>query len=306
MLNTNDNFENDKLMKEIEQLDDNPAIDSIEEHEKKKRPENLFFMIIIVIIAICGVYVYMTSNGSSVPTLVPVADENTEENSSEKTIETEVDVVDEEYTYSSGYGDDEEQYNLNVFLKQKENLIISQLGLNVEKKLMISIANKNREHMDDLELYAVFYDGENNVVDINNSRIDLIKSGAIRYMLVENSKTDYERVEIFITKKYFWNSSEFIFVDEQLKYAVNEEDGELKFKLKNESDKTIDMADFTIIYYDKNDKIINIGEIREYDIKKNKTAEATDYILWDYNYSREEPPFERYDVIMNYAMNYGF
>ena len=306
MLNTNDNFENDKLMKEIEQLDDNPAIDSIEEHEKKKRPENLFFMIIIVIIAICGVYVYMTSNGSSVQTLVPVADENTEENSSEKTIETEVDVVDEEYTYSSGYGDDEEQYNLNVFLKQKENLIISQLGLNVEKKLMISIANKNREHMDDLELYAVFYDGENNVVDINNSRIDLIKSGAIRYMLVENSKTDYERVEIFITKKYFWNSSEFIFVDDQLKYAVNEEDGELKFKLKNESDKTIDMADFTIVYYDKNDKIINIGEIREYDIKKNKTAEATDYILWDYNYSSEEPPFERYDVIMNYAMNYGW
>ena len=52
MLNTNDNFENDKLMKEIEQLDDNPAIDSIEEHEKKKRPENLFFMIIIVIISI--------------------------------------------------------------------------------------------------------------------------------------------------------------------------------------------------------------------------------------------------------------
>ena len=96
MLNTNDNFGNDKLMKEIEQLDDNPAIDSIEEHEKKKRPENLFFMIIIVIIAICGVYVYMTSNGSSVQTLVPVADENTEENSSEKTIETEVDVVDEE------------------------------------------------------------------------------------------------------------------------------------------------------------------------------------------------------------------
>ena len=84
---------------------------------------------------------------------------------------------------------------------------------------------------------------------------------------------DYDNYEVFISK-YNYYENIFKLQNDYVTYEANIEDELIKIKIYNSGSK-IENVVFTILYYDKNGKILDVDEVTDYNISKYWPGDAT-------------------------------
>lgn len=264
-----------KLMDEIDELEDNfqenVIIDSkINKHSFRK---NLIFVILLVIVLVSYViyekYVIQKNNYGSYY-------ENFEDYNKKQEIEkAEFEIL---------------KKNINVILK-KDNL---QYG-----NIIVGLENNNEKDIYDFDINLIFYDSLNNPIDINSKILNCIESGKKTYIKFEDYPDEYERFEVLITKKSFYNESQES-LSSKIDYKVYDENNLIKIKGRNHSSKKIDRMQFDIVYYNENKEVIGISNMYFYDIKPEKEFELNDY--GPYNTKNYESiDYSSYEINLVYA-----
>lgn len=259
----NNKVENEELLIEIDSLDDEPKANT---KEKTKLKENKIWLI-IVLIALVGLgSLYFRDTSTS-----------------------ETDYSDEDYI--------EYEKQVAIFEEQKDNLVIESSNLNFNKELIAIVANKNDETITDITVEVIFYDGDNKPIEIDSSQIEVLGSNSEGYVKFYDTPENFERYEFLISKEYYLYTNTD--VGQYISYEIVESDSYAQddsLVIKNNYDKTISEASFQIVYYDEDDKIIDVENINFYEIKKKRTqTENIDKVLYD-KQTYDEINYSRYEV----------
>lgn len=237
-----------------------------------------------------------TTNTVNEPTVEnTIVDEgvtNTEEN-----LETE-EIIEEEPI---------EEYDQDAVLKQKfeeqkKNLLIAEEGTSLNKELIISLENKNAELMHELWVYTVFYQN-NNIVAIDTQDIDVIVPNNKKYLKIEEMPGAYENYEVFVTK-YSYGDYNNTILNDGVGYSSYVENELVEIEIKNNSEKKINKANFTILYYDSYRNLLDIDNVSDFSIRKNGKGSATGYGVWDESLEKYIE-YDEYEVILDYAVYYN-
>ena len=317
-MNTNDDFENKRLIEEIENLENDSTEGAIKgspiKQNKKIDLENIVFIFVIIVVVIAGIYVYFKN---------PKATEEMFEEYSKEAIGNDVSVEDISLipTDSFSFFDFSEEYEENLsyedfenlikqkeddFRKQKENLIVTEKILDVNKNLIACIENRNDVPLIDMEMYAVFFDGENNIIEVTSDYLDAIAANSKYYFNVNYTPENYEKCEIFITKRYFDDEEYIKLYNDKITFTDSiDNDRQIEIKATNNADEMIDYINFSVVYYDENDKILCVDNTSISELKKNKSDVTTVYGGWDIE-KEEYINYDHYEVILNYAYTYTY
>lgn len=315
-MNTNDDFENKRLIEEIENLENDSTEGAIKgspiKQNKKIDLENIVFIFVIIVVVIAGIYVYFKN---------PKATEEMFEEYSKEAIGNDVSVEDISLipTDSFSFFDFSEEYEENLsyeeyenlikqkeddFHRQKENLVVTEKILDVNKNLIACIENKNDVSLIDMEIYAVFLDGENNIIEVTSDYLDAIDANSKYYFKVAYTPENYEKCEIFITKRYFDDEEYIKLYNDKITFTDSiDKDGQIEIKATNNANEMIDYINFSVVYYDENDKILYVDTTSILELKKNKSDVTTVYGGWDIE-KEEYINYDHYEVILNYAYAY--
>ena len=315
-MNTNDDFENKRLIEEIENLENDSTEGAIKgspiKQNKKIDLENIVFIFVIIVVVIAGIYVYFKN---------PKATEEMFEEYSKEAIGNDVSVEDISLipTDSFSFFDFSEEYEENLsyeeyenlikqkeddFHRQKENLVVTEKILDVNKNLIACIENKNDVSLIDMEIYAVFLDGENNIIEVTSDYLDAIDDNSKYYFKVAYTPENYEKCEIFITKRYFDDEEYIKLYNDKITFTDSiDKDGQIEIKATNNANEMIDYINFSVVYYDENDKILYVDTTSILELKKNKSDVTTVYGGWDIE-KEEYINYDHYEVILNYAYAY--
>lgn len=305
-MNTNDDFESKRLMEEIEKLENDSSIQVEEEAIKSKNPlvENLVFLGTILVVVLGVLYLYNTKDNSGKLKKVEIYKN---EDSVKEIINDDKELYQIDEKYNIDYENYDTDYNIaeKAFAEQKQNIEVSKNIININKELVLCIKNNNKTSIPNVYVYAVFYDGENTIVGIENSMIEVLVGESERYITFFKNPKDYERVETFITKEYFGDSIGTI-LNDKISYELNDdENGKLeKIEIKNNSDKKVDIVEVTIIYYGTDDNILSVENKSCYDIKKNKKGVINVYGIWD-DAIGEYMNYDHYEIQIDSAISYN-
>ncbi len=315
-MNTNDDFENKRLIEEIENLENDSTEGAIKgshiKQNKKIDLENIVFIFVIIVVVIAGIYVYFKN---------PKATEEMLEEYSKEAIGNDVSVEDISLipTDSFSFFDFSEEYEENLsyeeyenlikqkeddFHRQKENLVVTEKILDVNKNLIACIENKNDVSLIDMEIYAVFFDGENNIIEVTSDYLDAIDANSKYYFKVAYTPENYEKCEIFITKRYFDDEEYIKLYNDKITFTDSiDKDRQIEIKATNNANEMLDYINFSVVYYDENDKILYVDTTSILELKKNKSDVTTVYGGWDIE-KEEYINYDHYEVILNYAYTY--
>lgn len=302
-MNTNDDFENKRLLEEIDKLDNDPSIETGEETVKTKNPivENFVFFSIIIIVVFAVLYLYNSKDNA---TKLERVDEVHDDKSNGQVVEKQTPQIAKEYTI------DNENYEISTdnakkfFETQKENIIVTQKKLNINKDLVIRLMNKNDASIPNVDVYIIYYDGENNIVGIDETFFEVLVGKTERYMTFENPPEGFERVEAFVTKKYFSDSVGML-LNNQISYKAKEDGkGNLEeLEVFNNSDKKVDIIELSIIYYDSNDDILSVEKRYCFDMRNGKSEKIDLFGVWEEE-NGEYIDYDHYEVRLDYAIEY--
>lgn len=304
-MNTNDDFENKRLMEEIEKLENDPAIQTDEGAIKTKNPvvENLIFFGIIIVVVFGVVYLYNTKDNSGRLEKIDVSEYD---ESSKEIINDDKETYQIDEDYNIDYDDYDTDYDKaeKTFAEQKQNIEVSKNIININKELILCIKNNNKASIPNVYIYVVFYDGENNIVGVESTTIEVLIGEAERYITFLKTPKTYERAETFITKEYFGDSIGTI-LNDKITYKVSEdENGNLEeIELKNNSDQEIDIVEVSVIYYGADGNILEVDNNYCFDMKKNRTDKINIYGVWD-DTTGEYVEYDHYEVKINHAIAY--
>lgn len=309
-MNTNDDFNNKRLLDEIDGLE-NDSVIKMKENDIKSRPgisvESIILITLIIAVIIGGVYVYYNSNDGHIMKSSEILEfYETYDNNSEG-----IGLFDDDEYFTGVDVSENESYEQIIeraedkFAKQKENLVVSQKVMNVNKQLIVCLENKNQEIIYDIDVYAVFYDGENNIVGIDKDGIDVINFNSKKYILFYETPETFERYDIFISKTYFETDNYIELLNDKIEYSDGIVDDKIEINFKNNADKLVDAIRFSIVYYDENNNILDIEETIDVDIKKNKSGTINAYGIWN-ELTNEKVKYDHYEVILNSAISYNY
>jgi hypothetical protein len=270
----NNDFDDEKLMAEIDKLESNyeeNVISSQKDEDKKKFINNIFFVILLFVVLISYVsYDKISTNTQSV-----------------KNYEPEI-YEDEENTATL-----EEDFNIELLQKQfetqKENIEITKT-ITSDKDLIIGLKNNNKEALQLLECYVIFFDGNNVPIDVKQDYIEFLGAEKQDYLYMYDCAENYERAEVLVKKMSFY-SNDYKNVEKSVEYELVEDSDFLTIKGKNLGNKKIDSIKFEIVFYNEKNEIVDVRECYDYDIGKNKKFEIDSYISNYLNFSRYEVNF---------------
>ncbi len=267
----NDNIDNEKLLLEIDSLEDEPESD----YGIKNKNGGNKWIIIVVIIALVGLASLYFG---------PYND---------------YDFADDNNYYEEEYTDEEikkyvsnEELAKEKFKEQKSNILVENICYSINKELMATVSNNNSEAITDLKIEVIFYDGENKPIEIDEADIGIIEKNSQCYVKFSETPENFERYEFLISKEYYWYDN-LEFVTENVSYEVIEEnDASAKLKVKNNLLKEVSEVDFQITYYDKENKIIDLQNVCISSLEKKKTRIEE---LFLYVWNNKEEDYEEYD-----------
>lgn len=201
---------------------------------------------------------------------------------------------------SSNYDYESEVVKFNE--NDRKNIIITDEIFNINRKLILGVQSQNTETISDIEVYVVFFDGEEKIVGIEENRIEYLIPNNKYYILFEETPENFESYKIFINKDIFLPFNNNL-LNDFIEYKQIEEDGELKIEVKNNWSNTIDDINFTVLYYNEKNMIIDIAEYNCFDLKSNKTDKIRIFKIYDEE-SREPLEYDRCEIVLNYAKRY--
>lgn len=330
-----DAIRNKSLIDQIDSLeDDNNAI----KYEKKgKNTETLVIVGLLIIIIVAIILYGITENSSHIKQFegndifgeatskvednlnikdindlydsledeFEITDDSTEYNDSE---DFDYESYDDDYYYDDYYEEDYEYDSTEVlkeeFENQKKNLVIESEGFNIDNDLIVLFKNNNSEPLEGIDVYAVFFDGENNIVDIDTDMIGYLAKGS-KFPLLFKTPKNFETYKIYSKKEFFFESNYEDFTDKiEFKTEVEKYPGDrIIINGKNNSDKKIEYIDFAIVFYDQNDKILDVSLETEYDIRKGQSFNIETWKPYN-SKTYDDLEFSRCEVSIVGAYNY--
>lgn len=198
------------------------------------------------------------------------------------------------------YEEKQELYK-KEFEEKKKNINITSCGFDVNKDLIVLVENNNDEVLSQMNLYVIFYDGDNNPIEVQTKNITILEKNGKNYFTIYNTPKECETYQFLLEKKYFYN--DYVSYVNDISFETSKEDDEIIINGKNNSDKKINIITFSVIYYDENGKILKISDENTYDVKKNKEFSLKCYNPYD-NRSYEKIEYASYDVILTSAYTY--
>lgn len=192
--------------------------------------------------------------------------------------------------------------------KIKSNIIIEKQFFDINNKLNFLISNKNSIDVKNITISVVHFDGMDKIISIDESNIDVIQSGSNQYVTFAENPQNSEKYEILIElAEYDYDSYNTYLSDVQFECAITEDKDEVIIRGKNNSPVKLDLVEFEIIYYGEEDKVLLVDRIMEFDVKRNRSFELTEYIsVYDEDY--KEVPYTRYEIklVNAYAYTYTY
>lgn len=268
-----DNIDNEKLLLEIDSLEDEK--ESISSTENKKNKGNRW-LLVLVIIGMIGLSALYFGDYE----YYDFSEETNEKEYSSEEIKNYL---------------EKEKISKSKFEEQRNNIVVDDSLLNFNKELIATISNNNNEPITDLKVEVIFYNGENKPIEISASEIGIIEKNSQCYVKFLDTPESFERYEFLISKEYYWYDNEKC-VTEQVSYEVVENKEVKNLVIKNNYSKEISEADFQVIYYDENDKLMDIEDIYVYDLKKYRTQTEELYSnIWD-NETDNPVEYKRYEI----------
>ena len=256
-------IDDQKLIEEINKLDD----DVIKEDKNKSKTiihinRNIFFVtLLILILLIYSIYNLLTTKD----------DIEKQEWDSSNGIKEGIKYVKEE---SYNYFLEEDKSYYNEFEKSKENL--NSNFYKIDNNLILEILNDNEKPISRINAYIIFYDGENNIIDIKENYVDFINAKSKFYINHIESFSDYERYDVKFVKSYYFVEDEEV-KNNEISFSSRITNSKVEIKFQNNSENRIGNVDFQIIYYDNDKEIIDIENVYEFDVKKNETRYLSGY-----------------------------
>ena len=302
-MNTNDDFENKRLLEEIEKLDNDPCVENREDTEKEKKlvAENFIFFAIIIIVVFGVLYLYNSKdNGTKLEKVEAQVEDTIKETTNGKEIpQISKDYYIDEENYESSY--DKAQRN---FEEQRKNIVTKENILNLNKDLILLLENQNESSIPSVQVYVVYYDGANKIIGIDKEFLEVLVGKTETYIPFANPPEGFERVDAFVTKDYF-NDSLGILLNDKLKYKAKEDGkGNLEeIEIVNNSDKKVDVVELVVIYYDTSDNILAIENKSCFDLKKGKADSMYFFGPWSED-EEDYIDYDHYEVRINHAISY--
>lgn len=311
-MSENNNYDSKKIIEEIDKLENDFEGKKVNfkrfiDESWKKKMLGLLFVIILMAIGINLIEKPLLNLENN--TDYNYDEELNEDTSNTMTIEEFMNsdlknelltesVVDEDRVSNEEL--DQETVAKEKFKKEKANLTITNEGNTVNDELIIGIENKNNELVYGLSVYTVFYKSKE-IVSIDMQSVNNIMANNKKYLKVLETPKDYDNYEVFISK-YNYYENIFKLQNDDVTYEANIEDELIKIKIYNSGSK-IENVVFTILYYDKNGKILDVDEVTDYNISKYWPGDATGYGVWDEE-NETYIDYADYKVILDFAGSY--
>lgn len=283
--------ENQRLLDEIDKLDDVEFTESTSV-KNSKNLKKVIISVILVSIALLTIQ-YLT---------------NLEMEASYESILNEEDEDFDKFIYNEDYEDHDygaevefEQAQKVLFDIQKTNLVVKKEVLSINKELISVINNNNDEAMKNVLVQVIFYNGENKPIKIDESSISLLEPHMDYYIKFSGAPEEYERCEYLFTQEYLPLKT-LASIKDQVKFELfNKSEDCVQLKVNNLSDKMASRVNMVVVYYDDKDNILDINEWDFYDVKKKDIDEEDIYIdLYNFD-TNESVDFSRYDVLLQEA-----
>lgn len=301
--------DNKDLLDEIDQLDDNEG-SSKGKNEEENSHEKIFTIIIIIIIiaALVMLYlfykgIYIVSNKTNIQdgfsSYLNLEDyqNNNDNDENEDNLNEDEDI---EFEDNVNYELLEKQA-LEKFESQKPNLNITNQILDINNKLIAVLHNGNQENISDVLVQVIFYNEQNVPIKIDEWYINGIEANEDYYINFEGTPKQYSRCDFLISKEFLGNKLSH---KSDITFSVVEEERILKIKGKNNSNSIVSELEFSIIYYNEENKIIGLETIGDYEVEANSEFELE---FEDMLYSEQTDtviPCARYEVLLSEAVSY--
>ena len=281
-------LDNQKLMDELDGLDDDENSKKAQVRGKlKKNKENIIIAIILIVVVGIVLYYYNYKGDSE------YSDEDYE------SYEDYIDINENVYDYEV-----QEQIRKSNFETQKQNIQIVKQSISINNELILNMTNQNNEDITDILVYVVYYDESNKIIDIKKQYIDYFKANSSRFLKFEELPKNQVRYETFITKEDFYDESyKDYYLNDYISIANELKNGEINITLKNNYTEEINCVGFSIVYYDLQDNILDVKETYIYDIKSGDEERIIDSGIWN-DEKNELVSYARYEVILNEAYSY--
>lgn len=261
-----DNIDNEKLLSEIESLED-------EEPPKNLNKTNKWLTIIIIIFLFGLAILYFGG------TYYNEFFEQTSAQYYEEQVEN--------------YLKQEEKFK-SIYEEQKNNISIQQSFFSANKELIAVLANDNNEAVTDLLVEVIFYDGDNKPIEIDSGAVSIIEKNSKCYVKFFETPENFERYEFLISKDYYWYDN-LEYVTDSISYEI-EEDNYTYLTVKNNYSKEVSEICMQVVYYDKNNVVIDVEDVNICDLKKNKSQTEELYLgILDKDTS-ELIDYDRYEI----------
>lgn len=206
----------------------------------------------------------------------------------------------EEDTYN--YYDEQSAMKIK-FEKQKKNIEIKDEGKSSTDEIMISIKNNNEDFVYDVTLNTIFFK-DDQIVSIDVQDINIIDGNNTKYIKVSEIPEDYDKYEFLISKKIYTEYYNEL-LNDNVSVSTNDNKGYVEVSIHNKSNKKINRAQLTILYFDESGKLKDFYSLQEYSIKSKKTEKTQAYGVWD-DENDKYLDYADYEVILDYAENYGY
>ena len=278
-------LDNQKLMDELDGLDDDENSKKAQVRGKlKKNKENIIIAIILIVVVGIVLYYYNYKSDSEY---------------SDEYYEDYRDINEDVYDYEV-----QEQIRKSNFETQKQNIQIVKQSISINNELILNMTNQNSENITDVLVYVVYYDESNKIIDIKKQYIDYFKANSSRFLKFEELPKNQVRYETFITKEDFYDESyKDYYLNDYISIANELKNGEINITLKNNYTEEINCVGFSIVYYDLQDNILDVKETYIYDIKSGDEERIIDSGIWN-DEKNELVSYARYEVILNEAYSY--
>lgn len=263
-----DNIDNEKLLSEIESLDDENEESS--NNLNKNNKGSIIFIIVLLGLTI------LYFGGTYYNSFFEKANDNYYEEQIDSYLE-------------------QEEKSRNNFEEQKKNISIKQSFFSANKELIAVLENNNAEIVTDLLVEVIFYDGENKPIEIDSDKVSIIEKNSKCYVKFLDTPENFERYEFLISKEYYWYDN-LEYVTDQISYEIEKNDEYTNLIVKNNYSKKVSEVCMQIVYYDKNNVVIDVEDVTIWDLKKNKSKKEELYLsIWD-NDTYEPIDYNRYEI----------
>lgn len=192
------------------------------------------------------------------------------------------------------YLEKEKLYRSN-FENQKKNISIKESFFSKNKELIAVLENDNEEVVTDLLVEVIFYDGDNKPIEIDSDAVSIIEKNSKCYVKFLETPENFERYEFLISKEYYWYDN-LEYITDKISYEIEPEDEYIYLTVKNNYSKEVSEIYMQLLYYDEDDKVIDVEDIIIHDLKKNKSQTEELYVALFDNDTYEIIDYDRYEL----------